>query len=1142
MSMNSTSLIVRYGVAIGVVACTAALAGLFDPLSRAAPTLLVGAVVVAAWYGGLGPGLLATGLAVAALDSFFVSHNDSGHVGVDDVVRLTVFALVALLISSLEAQRRRAAAEMSEANRELERRVRDRTNELSKVNSALRKSGERRRLLVERNLAAIFRSTVDGRILECNDAFVRTFGYASQTEVLEQRADVFYPDPADRQKALALLQKQGSLSNFETRLRRKDGSLIWILENVSQLQLPDGVTILEGTLIDITDRKAAEEAIQASEKRFRGLFENTLAGVVHSRADGQILDCNDAHARLLGYSSREELVGGSAWNFYLSRADREALLTQLQSQPALPNVELRLRRRDGRPLWVLGNVSLLEPGPNPIVQGIYIDITERKRAEEEVQRRQQQLAEAQRLARLGSWEWDIAANKVRWSHELYCIYGLDAKEFPATFEGFLERVHPDDRGRAAETIHAALRTSQPFVFEERIVRPDGSVRSLYCQGRVQADDAGKPILMTGVCQDITDRKRADEALRESEGRYRALFEAAFEGIAFHEKGAIVDVNGAFERMFGRPRAELIGKPVLELGAPETRHIVEQHMREGFEGWYEAKGQRKDGTTFWGELSTKEVEYEGRPCRVVVIRDVSERKRVEEALRASEERLRFFVDQMPAIVYSMDRDLRITLALGSGLADLGIRPNQLVGTTLQDYVQAHDPSFLPLAVHYHALNGQTISREGEWQGRTYQIHVQPLRNSEGVIIGCLGIAIDVSERRRAEEERRQFEAQMQHAQKLESLGVLAGGIAHDFNNLLTGVLGNASLALLDLPPDSPARVPLRQIETAARRAGELTKQMLAYSGRGRFQVQPVDLSRIIDEMAGLLQTVISKKAALEFDFAPDLPAVMADATQVRQVVMNLITNASEALGDNSGVVTLRTGVMNASRAYLTGTHVPCDLPEGAYVFLEVSDTGAGIDAATMSRIFDPFFSTKFTGRGLGLAAVLGIVRGHQGAIKVESQLGRGTTFKVLFPCTSDAAGDDSGQPTAPERWRGSGTVLVVEDEVTVRQVAQQVLEYAGFRVLLAADGREGIDLFRRHCQEIAAVLLDLTMPHVSGEEAYRELRLIRPDVRVILMSGYTEQEVNTLFAGKGLAGFVQKPFHVADLLGTLRRVLERATSG
>ena len=402
---------------------------------------------------------------------------------------------------------------------------------------------------------------------------------------------------------------------------------------------------------------------------------------------------------------------------------------------------------------------------------------------------------------------------------------------------------------------------------------------------------------------------------------------------------------------------------------------------------------------------------------------------------------------------------------------------------------------------------------------------------------LGIIRDITERKRVELERQQLEHQMQQAQKLESLGVLAGGIAHDFNNLLMAILGNASLGLMKLRPESPGRDHLKNVETAAKRAAELTNQMLAYSGKGKFVVEPLSLSRVVEEMSHLLGAVISKGVVLKFDFSEDLPPIEGDAAQIRQVVMNLILNGSDAIGDTSGVVTVSTGVVQADRAYLSATYLDWDLPEGYYVYVEISDTGHGMDAQTQRKIFDPFFSTKFSGRGLGLAAVLGIVRGHHGAVKVYSEVGKGTTIKVLLPAAEEPEPVRMVRPRDADDWRGHGLVLVVDDEEMIRDTARMILEAVGFEVLLAADGREAVEVFRERGHEIRVVLLDMTMPHMGGEEAFSELRRIRDDVRVILSSGYNEQEATNRFAGKGLAGFIQKPYPPMKLAEILRAILD-----
>ncbi|MBN8217604.1 MAG: response regulator [Spirochaetes bacterium] len=399
------------------------------------------------------------------------------------------------------------------------------------------------------------------------------------------------------------------------------------------------------------------------------------------------------------------------------------------------------------------------------------------------------------------------------------------------------------------------------------------------------------------------------------------------------------------------------------------------------------------------------------------------------------------------------------------------------------------------------------------------------------------------RARMEREKADLERQVLHVQKLESLGILAGGIAHDFNNLLTAVEGNLDLALLSLgaPGASPAAGAadfIRQAMAAARRAEDLTRQMLAYSGKGRFIKQWVDLSALVEENAHLLHASLSKRVGLTLELSTGLPGILIDPGQVQQVVMNLITNASEAIGDRDGRVTLATRLVHCDSDELQGSRLEEKPDPGDFIALEVRDTGVGMDDETVRRVFDPFFSTKFTGRGLGMSAVLGILRGHQGAIFIESGLDRGTTVRVLFPVLA-ASGSPAEPPSAePERAPGrpGATILVIDDEEPVRLLCRSMLEHSGYRVLTAADGREGVDLLRAGSSRVDGVLLDLTMPQMDGVRAFAELRRIRPEVKILVTSGYSEQEVVRQFQGRGHEAFLQKPFGLAALQAALAKLL------
>jgi len=517
-------------------------------------------------------------------------------------------------------------------------------------------------------------------------------------------------------------------------------------------------------------------------------------------------------------------------------------------------------------------------------------------------------------------------------------------------------------------------------------------------------------------------------------------------------------------------------------------------------------------------------------------EIDERKKVEEKLRFTQ----FSVDRAADAAFWMGPDARFIYVNNAACRSLGYTREELLSMTVHDI----DPDFPAEAWPDHWKDVKergsfkVESRHRAKDGRVFPVEITVnFIEFEGKEYNC-AFAHDVTERKQREEKQQKLEVQLRHTQKLESLGVLAGGIAHDFNNLLTGILGNAGLALMKLPPASPGRRFLEEIETASERAAELCSQMLAYSGKGRFIVEAISLNEIVQEMIHLLKVSISKKATLKFNLADNLPAIEVDITQIRQVIMNLVTNASEAIDDKNGLISISTGSMECDRAYLSKTYLEEQFQEGVYVYLEVSDSGCGMDKETVGKIFDPFFSTKFTGRGLGLAAVLGIVRGHKGAMKVYSEVGKGTTFKILLPALEQAAGTVKKESAQIEKpWQGTGIVLLVDDEETVQKVGRSILETAGFTVLMATDGREAVEIFRERQDEIVLTILDMTMPQMGGEEAFREIRQIKADARVILSSGYNEQEITNRFTGKGLAGFVQKPYQYQAMIEKVRIALE-----
>lgn len=655
-------------------------------------------------------------------------------------------------------------------------------------------------------------------------------------------------------------------------------------------------------------------------------------------------------------------------------------------------------------------------------------------------------------------------------------------------------------------------------------------------------------------------KRAEMSLRDSQRIYRAIGESIDYGVWICDAdGRNTYVSESFLKLVGLTQEKCSsfgwGDVLHPDDAARTIAAWKECVRREGRWDIEHRFRGIDGT--WHPVLARGVpvrDDEGRiACWAGINLDISALKRIEESLRDSEmrERVRaaeleavmdaapvaIFITQDPECQQMSGNRMAYTLLHaqpGSNLSKSAASSEGLTSCRFMKNGIEIPPRDLP--IQRAAFTGRAV--------RNYEIDVVfengtsinllgdavPMLDEIGRVRGAVGVLMDITEHKRAEQRFRQ-------AQKLESLGLMAGGIAHDFNNLLVGVIGNASLAHSFLASDDPAATLMEKVVKTGEKAAHLTRQMLAYAGKGSFVVERVDLSDIVSEMSELVHPSISKKITLHLDLNPDLPSIEADRSQLQQVVMNLVLNASEAIGTNPGRVSLRTGIQDVDDHYIKSQRdlIGADLREGRYVYLQVSDTGCGMDEMTKARVFDPFFSTKFTGRGLGLAAVSGILRGHRGAVKVVTTQGEGSCFTVLFPAAEER-GVVSGGIARTGAHRGTETILFVDDEEYVRQIAQRSLELFGHRVLLAESALAAIDTLKRHPGDIALVVLDLSMPGMSGGEALPELRKIRPGVKVVVSSGFSEVETMISLRGQQISGFIQKPYTAASLAEQVNAVL------
>jgi PAS domain S-box-containing protein len=550
---------------------------------------------------------------------------------------------------------------------------------------------------------------------------------------------------------------------------------------------------------------------------------------------------------------------------------------------------------------------------------------------------------------------------------------------------------------------------------------------------------------------------------------------------------------------------------------------------------------EDAPQGWLELSAFPLRRsDGEVVGVVEsVTDITGRVSAQEAVRESEHQFRAFFEMAPDAAFIESLEGEIVACNAAATRMLGYERDELVGMHVTDLVPGDFVSRL------HDVS-EKIRSSGTWlgeaqnvtkDGRVIPVEVSARRIDLAGRGAVLALIRDIRERIQAEEDRLELQSRVQQAQKLESLERLAGGVAHDFNNLLMAILGNAELARQDLPSHSPILENIGAIESAAHRASELSKQMLAFSGRGSLQMSEIDLDAMVADMVPLLEVSVSTRASIDYRFGRNLPKMRGDPSQLRQLILNMVTNASESLGEESGVIFVSTGVVHCDVAHLQSCDVSTASGEGLYVFVEVSDTGCGMDEETRRRVFDPFFSTKFTGRGLGLAAVLGIVRGHGGAVRIDSQIGRGTTIRVLLPALEPEATSRRSMPAdraaeAGRRPEFSGTVLLVDDEEPVRALGRRMLERLGLGVITAADGEQAVATFKRRRAEISCLVLDLTMPRMDGEAALEQIRRLDEQVPVVMSSGYDESKLAERLGRRRSVSFIQKPYRMEDL----RRVL------
>ena len=776
--------------------------------------------------------------------------------------------------------------------------------------------------------------------------------------------------------------------------------------------------------------------------------------------------------------------------------------------------------------------------------GTILDITERKRAEEALREEHQRMAGIIKGTNVGTWEWNVQTGETIFNDRWAEIIGYTLDEIsPVSIETWMKFAHEDDLKASGELLekhfHGEL---EYYEFESRMKHKDGNLVWVLDRGKVTswAKD-GKPLVMMGTHQDITAQKRAEEALRESEERFRRLANATWEGIIIHREGAIMDANESASRILGYPVEEIIGKNILTFIAPESIEPTIRKLREGTthdQLYLELNALRKDKTIFPAEALGRPIRYNNIDARVLAFRDISDRKRAEDVLRASEEKYRVLFEGINEAVFVHDLE-------EDGLPGRFLQVNDVACRRLgytREELMSLTPRDITIPEEYERLADKRIGLASQGDILAETIHLTkdgkkiPVESNirQFQYLGrqvALSISRDISDRKRAEEERTILEERLRQADKMEAIGTLAGGIAHDFNNLLMGIQGHASLALLDLDPSHPHYERLKSIEEQVESGAALTKQLLGFARGGRYEVKPADLNDILKKSSSMFGRT-KKEITINRKYGKDLWPVEVDRGQMEQVFMNLYVNAWQAM-PGGGEIYLETEnvLLDDEQAF------PYAVKPGKYVKITVTDTGTGMDEKTKERIFDPFFTTKGMGRGtgLGLATVYGIIKGHKGMIRVDSEPGHGTTFTIHLPASEkEVVKEKTATGTIA---RGTETILLVDDEKMVLEVSREILEFLGYRVYAAGSGQEAIAVYMEKKTKIDMVLLDMNMPGISGGETFDRLREINSGIKVLLSSGYSIEGEAQEILGRGCNGFIQKPFHLEKLSQKVREMLD-----
>ena len=1029
----------------------------------------------------------------------------------------------------------------------------------AQAEQSLRASEEKYRNIFENAVEGIFQTTPEGRILNVNQAMAKLFGYDSPADMIRSLENVqeIYANPEGRNVFRRKIESTGIVQKYEVPCVRKDGTKILIAVSARAVKDGEGrIICYDGFYEDITERREAEHALRESEEQFRAMFEMASIGMAQADLEtGRWLRVNQKMCEITGYSADEmlKLRVPEITHPEDREEDWEAFQSVVNGKLPSYRLEKRYIRKDGKVVWVNVNMTVVRDSAGRPIRTVATieDITGRKRAEAELERSHDFIENVEDAC----FEMDLSGNLTFCNESFLKTTGYTQDEY-AALSRWDRHPSSEEAKRIFRMYDEVYRTGIPVKsFEYKNLHKNGATTFAEASISPIRDKSGKPIGFRIVGRDITDRKRAEEALRESEEKFRVLADSTPTAVALYQEDRWIYVNKAAQVICGYSQEELHSMNFWDIVHPEFRQIIREEGKKRQRGEtvkdrYEFKITAKDGREKWVDISGASMMLQGRIAGVISVRDITERKEAEEGLREALGRLDEIIEYLPDATLVIDMDGKV-IAWNKAIEQMtGIKAADMLGKGDYEYALPFYGERRPILIDlvlrpqqegkakYVNTERRDTVLEGEAYipalggGETYLfVRASTLQDSQGNIVGAIESIRDITDRRR-------LESQLRQAQKMEAIGTLAGGIAHDFNNILASMMGFTEMAARETRR-AVRNDYLEQVLKACERAKNLVNQILAFSRQRERERRPVDIRLVLKEALILLRASLPSTVAIKTDIAGEEMLVLADPTEIHQIIMNLCTNAAQAMHETGGVIAIslsRAEIHHLVRAY------HADLREGSYVRFSVSDTGPGIAAGIKEKIFDPFFTTKKDkeGTGLGLSVVYGIVKNVGGVIDVQSLPGHGTTFEVYLPCASPEINIPESEQIEND-CRGHERILFVDDEAMLVKMAKLFFESMGYSIMVTTSSPEALHLFQENPDGFDLVITDMTMPQMTGAELSLAILKIRPEMPIILCTGYSSG-INTETAKKlNIREFLMKPISLNELGLAVRRVLDKGTA-